>query len=263
MSEPGIFVDDNDEEKINELLKKLEEFEAKRAIIPNILSNKPLYVEKLEEEIQYSLLRNNEYIEIPLNPITDYFSPFIVRYFLARDGFYGRYVNGVRQLKNLYVEYPEDVIEIDIVTESSFYNLYLVRLKQSSVLLIKLPGFTPNDYIEETIRNLYYAVDSTYYEECSEPPLTNYVYDEEIGLIFYISCGLSAEYVFPSLASAPPEQKIIVAKSSFTKKTYNVIGYVATHAIPGGNMASLLIVHKDELMNYIEKVFKDYFKKKG
>ena len=128
MSEEG-------EKKIEELLKKLEQFSSRSGNIPLVFQAKPHYVEVVEKEIEKPTLQKGKYMRVPYNPITEPFSEPTLYYFLAQDGMLKKYPNlGVSKIGSSSCIY---VVSLMVSKIGEDDHIYILHLGKSYVFIVR------------------------------------------------------------------------------------------------------------------------------
>ena len=239
----------SDEEKtLDELLKKLETFTSSiNEKVPSI-QNKPQYVNVLEAELKKPILDLNNYIQIPFNPIKETFSGFIVQYFLAKDKLLSKIVGVYSNFEHL--DAPPYIRYIDIETNNNGI-LSLVHINTFSVMLIR-SNERIRDIIDEMSTNLSGGIMKKYWK--SE---TTLIEDDELGLATYImEEPVTRKDVLLEVSQKSFIKETVEVESSLTNKIYYVRGYLLS-----GDSGKVLLILKDEILSYYERVLKDYFMK--
>ena len=232
---------------IEDLLKKFKQFTGSQT--PPFFQTKPQYISVLEKELQNPTLKIGEYTEIPFNPINETFSEFIVQYFLAKDKLIDKIYDTTSNFDFLdispYVRYI-DIETVDNILSLVHINTFSVMLIRSNIRIRDLIALMTNDLENYGVDRKYRNVETVLEK------------DDEIGLVYYIIEVpiFSKKEILSEAVSQKQAIEILDVETDLTKKYYDVRAYTLA-----GKHGKVLVIPKDEILNYYERVLKDYFKK--
>ena len=227
---------------IEDLLKKFKQFTGSQ--IPPFFQTKPQYISVLEKELQNPTLKIGEYTEIPFNPINETFSKAVVEYFLAKDGLINKYVKYIFCTSSSYAI-------IDIHLQTGEY-LSLIQLNKLSVMLIRSESDLV-DIMNVAVHDFDKSLESIYKKKGQEVSIERDIIGIEV---YALNVDVETRYLVSDVIQNPFKESTITIESSLTNKAYSIKGYSAN-----GKMGELLIIPEYQILDYYERVLKDYFKK--
>mgnify|MGYP001772586783 CR=1 FL=1 len=231
------------EKKIEDLLNKLKQV---GGIFPSFLIIKPRYVTAVEIELGNPSLKAGVYTEIPFDPFSEIFDGSVLMYFLAKDGLINKYIKIITPATAI----PLFMQVIDVELKSGEY-LGLVYRNSFSIMLIRSsrPLLDILHDIDEDLNEALYRI-------YKEPASVDIEYTG-IGLeVFVRYADVELRYLMSDVVQYPFKEKVVDVSSSLTKIKYKVKGYLVS-----GKIGEWLIIPKAEVLDYFERVLKDYFKK--